>query len=145
MVHETSPVKSTQAGSPATPPTKAAAGAKPSAPPAKTSPTARSTPRRAGPVPQGGGDADALVVRSGTLAVEIVDDAANRSAGEDSVSSGSAGSTVGQRGPRGEEELDSRSITIQNKRFVGSYCRLVAASCALFFCACYLSKNLFLC
>jgi len=115
MVHESSPVKSAQVGSPATPPTKVASGAKSGVTPPKTSPTARSTPRRSNG--SGGGDADAVVARSGALSVEIVDDAANRSTGDDSVSSGSAGSTVGQRVPRGEEELDSRSITIQNKRF----------------------------
>jgi len=112
MVIESSPVKAVPAAPAATTPVKSVPASKPGVMAAK-SPAARSTPRRSG-----GGDADGAIVHSGALKVEIIEDVANRSSGEDSnVSSGSGGSAVDMRGPRGEEELDSRSITIQSKRF----------------------------
>ena len=111
MVIESSPVKAVPAAPAATTPVKSVPASKPGVMAAK-SPAARSTPRRSG-----GGDADGAIVHSGALKVEIIEDVANRSSGEDSnVSSGSGGSAVDMRGPRGEEELDSRSITIQSKR-----------------------------
>ena len=118
MVLEASPVKSasatsetTNAATPKTPPaTKNGAGKAAGAVGAmkSTTPNARSTPRRS----VGGGDADA----SKDGSEDLVHD---RSTGDESnCSSGSGGSVVGQRvlGPRGEEELASRSITIQSKR-----------------------------
>lgn len=100
--------------SPSTPPI--AGGKSPASSAGKTTAsTAAVAPRRAS---LGGGDADVVVIKEESLA-----DTSARSTGDESnYSSGSDGSVVDQRGQgqgrgRGEDELASRSITIQNKRF----------------------------
>jgi len=120
MVIETSGAQSVIASSsaPATPTAKPAAAASKSTPP-----NAKSTPRRSLPAQNGGGDADVI---DNSVAAHLggmgVLDVSNRSTttGDDSYcSSGSSGSVVEQRnaGPRGEDELSSRSLSIQGKRF----------------------------
>jgi len=114
MVIETSVAQSVIASSsaPATPTAKPVAASK------STPPAAKSTPRRSLPAPNGGGDAD---VDNSAIHLGGVLDVSNRSTttGDDSYcSSGSSGSVVEQRsGPRGEDELSSRSLNIQGKRF----------------------------
>ena len=111
MVIETSVVASSSA--PATPTAKPDSAASKSSPPAAKTTTRRSLPT------QGGGDADANSTDN-DLSKEEVLDVSNRSTGEDSTcSSGSSGSAVEQKsGPKGEDEVSSRSLTIQGKRWV---------------------------
>lgn len=96
--------------------------AKPNAGPAKSkAPAAKTTPRRSLPS-QGGGDADSnssFKDANSSLKDDSLD-VSGRSFSEDSnCSSGSTGSVVDQRagGARGENELSTRTLTIQGKRF----------------------------
>jgi len=112
-----SPTKVGGAAAAASPSTPPIAGGKSSSPAGKTTAsTAAMAPRRAS---HGGGDADVVVIKEESFQA----DTSARSTGDESnYSSGSDGSVVDQRGQgpergRGEDELASRSITIQNKRF----------------------------
>jgi len=112
-----SPTKVGGAAAAASPSTPPIAGGKSSSPAGKTTAsTAAVAPRRAS---HGGGDADVVVIKEESFQADI----SARSTGDESnYSSGSDGSVVDQRGQgpergRGEDELASRSITIQNKRF----------------------------
>lgn len=112
-----SPTKVGGAAAAASPSTPPIAGGKSSSPAGKTTAsTAAMAPRRAS---HGGGDADVVVIKEESFQADI----SARSTGDESnYSSGSDGSVVDQRGQgpergRGEDELASRSITIQNKRF----------------------------
>ena len=111
-----SPTKVGGAAAAASPSTPPIAGGKSSSPAGKTTAsTAAMAPRRAS---HGGGDADVVVIKEESFQA----DTSARSTGDESnYSSGSDGSVVDQRGQgpergRGEDELASRSITIQNKR-----------------------------
>jgi len=99
-------VASASSSAPVTPNAKPAAAL-------KSTPPAKSTPRRSLPT-QGGGDADANVA----LKAEVLD-LSNRSTGDDSNCSSASLGSVGEQGiaRRGEDELSSRSLTIQGKRF----------------------------
>jgi len=112
-----SPTKVGGAAAAASPSTPPIAGGKSSSPAGKTTAsTTAMAPRRAS---HGGGDADVVVIKEESFQADI----SARSTGDESnYSSGSDGSVVDQRGQgpergRGEDELASRSITIQNKRF----------------------------
>jgi len=108
VANNISPRSSTTSASSSLPPAKTAKTTPP--PMAKSTPAAKSTPRRSSDV--GAGDADASFK-------DEVFDVSNRSTGDDSnCSSGSSGSNEDRRGPfRGEDELATRSITVQSKRF----------------------------
>jgi len=92
----------------------------PTAKPASTPSAAKPTPRRSLPEAQGGGDADDFAPSCVDGAKDVLN-VSGRSTGEDSnCSSGSSESDVDSRqrqGPRGEDQISSRSLTIQGKRF----------------------------